>query len=443
MRLCFLLCLYLLLYYNPAVSQTLLSTETFDSDILIHGSSATTTVWFAPDYYTPIDFVASGGCTGGHAGFQGSWNNYWMNFIRTPAVDCSLLDTVILTVDISNSYVTSHTNDKVYFNMWIDGGYHDAVVNQTIWFDQARDCQTIEVIYDLTPYIDKSAVLFYLNASCGYNDSQTYYVKFDNISIKSNNTNNTTCKPFAGNDTTVCNLNFCFNNAYLSDSISGCTWTTTYQPTGSIINFSDTNNVNTCIIPDTYGYYEFVITETNDTCTDYDTIAVDFPETPNINAGTDQVVCGLETFLNASTDSTTGYWQNTNGITFADTTNPQTQITANNYGTFILIWNTSNQICSATDTVTIIFDPCTQIDEHYKSKINIFPNPTTGKITINNKSKNTSLRLEVFDIYGKNVLQFKTNSSNTEIDISSQPKGIYIIKTITARNIAFKKIVLE
>ena len=170
---------------NPAFSQTvLLGPQAFDSDVIVHGSTAPTNVWFAPEYYTPIDYATLWGCTGGYAGYSGSFNNYWMNFLRTPEVNCTGNDSVTLSFDMSNSYYSNHVNDKVYFNMWIDGAYHDASVNQTIFFDDARNCVHFDVVFNLIPYTDKH-VLFYLNTYCGYNDSEMYQVKFDNISIVS------------------------------------------------------------------------------------------------------------------------------------------------------------------------------------------------------------------------------------------------------------------
>ena len=170
---------------NRGFSQTiLLGPQEFNSDVIIHGSTGLTSAWFAPDYYTPIDYYSLWGCTGGYAGYSGSFNNYWMNFLRTPEVNCTGNDSVTLSFDLSNSYFSNHVNDKVYFNMWIDGAYHDASTNQTIYFNEARNCVHFDVVFILTPYTNKH-VLFYLNTSCGYNDSEMYLVKFDNISIVS------------------------------------------------------------------------------------------------------------------------------------------------------------------------------------------------------------------------------------------------------------------
>jgi len=164
-------------------SQQLFGPEDFATDNILHGTSGSTAQWFAPDYYTPIDYIASGGCTGACAGFAGNWNNYWMNFLRTPAINCVGNDTVILSFDLSNSYFASQPNDKIYFNMWIDGGYEDAITNQTIYFDSLRNCMRFDVEYDLTPYTNLSGVLFYFNAYCGYNNANMFSFKVDNIEL--------------------------------------------------------------------------------------------------------------------------------------------------------------------------------------------------------------------------------------------------------------------
>lgn len=186
----FNLLIFTVLFYfssfnNKVLSQTiLLGPQSFDNDVLVHGSTAPTTVWFAPDYNTPIDYNATGGCTGGYAGYSGAWNSYWGNFIRTPEVNCTGTDTVVMSFDLSNSFISGHTNDKVYFNMWADGAYHDASTNQTVFFDEVRNCVHFEVVFDVSSYVNKN-ILFYFNASCGYNDAQPFYVKFDNIMVYS------------------------------------------------------------------------------------------------------------------------------------------------------------------------------------------------------------------------------------------------------------------
>ncbi|HNQ66992.1 MAG TPA: hypothetical protein PKN32_01325 [Bacteroidales bacterium] len=178
-------------------SETLLSTEAFDSDILVHGTSAPTTVWFAPDFNTPIAHSTIGGCSGGRVGYQGSWNNFWGNFLRVPQIDCTGHDEVSLNFDVSHSYFATHANDWCRFYMWADGGYKHNVVSVKIndsdvtydsgingkgfKFTEVRSCDEVEVSFDISAISDKSNILFYLEPSCGYNNSNLFSVWFDNI----------------------------------------------------------------------------------------------------------------------------------------------------------------------------------------------------------------------------------------------------------------------
>ena len=78
--------------------------------------------------------------------------------------------------------------------------------------------------------------------------------------------------------------------------------------------------------------------------------------------------------------------------------------------------------------------------------IKIYPNPTTNKVFV--EIKNEELRmnnceLSVFDIYGKEVLKTEIESRKTEVNLSTQPKGIYIIKVTTKHGVGIKKIVKQ
>lgn len=208
----------------------LLGPEPFNSDFIVHGSTAATTVWFAPDYNTPIDYVSTGGCTGGRIGYSGSWNNYWGNFIRLPQVNATGLDSLILTFDVSHSYFASQPNDWCRFYVWADGAYkkivsavringasviYDSGANgKGFRFTETRSCAATEVVFDLSTIIDKSSILVYLEPNCGYNNSNTFFVYFDNISVANAGTT-----PFSVSchaDTSIC-----INNP--AWTLSGCT----------------------------------------------------------------------------------------------------------------------------------------------------------------------------------------------------------------------------
>ena len=64
--------------------------------------------------------------------------------------------------------------------------------------------------------------------------------------------------------------------------------------------------------------------------------------------------------------------------------------------------------------------------------LQIYPNPTTGELTIDN-GQLTINNVEVFDIYGRklNNYQLSIVNSQLKINISHLPAGIYFIKVYT------------
>tara|TARA_B110000238_G_C16035448_1_gene399428 strand:- start:709 stop:1023 length:315 start_codon:yes stop_codon:yes gene_type:complete len=67
----------------------------------------------------------------------------------------------------------------------------------------------------------------------------------------------------------------------------------------------------------------------------------------------------------------------------------------------------------------------------------IYPNPTSGKLSINRDFTT----LKVFDLYGK-PLKISILFGN-EIDLSSFKKGVYFIVAETESEIFFNKIILQ
>ena len=60
--------------------------------------------------------------------------------------------------------------------------------------------------------------------------------------------------------------------------------------------------------------------------------------------------------------------------------------------------------------------------------LSIFPNPNTGKFVVETGLNSNQSSVEVFDVVGKKVYESILNSTHTEIDISSQPGGIYLVQ---------------
>jgi hypothetical protein len=184
-----------------AGAQVIMPTQTFDTDVLLHGTTGSNTAWFAPSSNTPISWVSSGGNPGGYIGYSSSWNNYWGNFVRLPQANCSAWDTVVLSFDMSHSYFANHPNDWIRFYIWDQGSgsYKNPVSHIKIngvesmvnfgvngygfRFNVARTWAHVEVFFNMSVITNLSNVLFYFEPNCYYNDGNLFFVSFDNIQL--------------------------------------------------------------------------------------------------------------------------------------------------------------------------------------------------------------------------------------------------------------------
>ena len=87
----------------------------------------------------------------------------------------------------------------------------------------------------------------------------------------------------------------------------------------------------------------------------------------------------------------------------------------------------------------VFIDWTTDINETVEYQdINIYPNPTENKITI---EANGLHQVRVFNVMGQEVKMLATNEDTVTIDLSSQPKGCYFIETTTVQGCSTRKIV--
>jgi hypothetical protein len=78
------------------------------------------------------------------------------------------------------------------------------------------------------------------------------------------------------------------------------------------------------------------------------------------------------------------------------------------------------------------------------SNISIYPNPTTGELTITNYELGIT-GVEIFDIYGRSLLSHHhiSSSSHHLINISHLPTGMYFVKIRTAAGETVRKVLKE
>jgi len=111
-------------------------------------------------------------------------------------------------------------------------------------------------------------------------------------------------------------------------------------------------------------------------------------------------------------------------------------------GTTTITWTvTDNAGNTATCSFDLIVNAFVGIADLSASGISIYPNPTSGKLTIDN-GELTIQSIEITDITGKVVKSF-SNFQNSEIDLSNLNSGIYFIKLQTDKQVFTTKIVKE
>jgi hypothetical protein len=84
-------------------------------------------------------------------------------------------------------------------------------------------------------------------------------------------------------------------------------------------------------------------------------------------------------------------------------------------------------------------------DTFTPTTIKIYPNPTKGNIEIeipdNPDSQEEKIRIVVLDINGRKLLDKNKQSLKTNVDLSSQPDGIYLLNLIKGNVVSQWKII--
>lgn len=81
-----------------------------------------------------------------------------------------------------------------------------------------------------------------------------------------------------------------------------------------------------------------------------------------------------------------------------------------------------------------------------ENNLKIYPNPSSGKFTIqinDLKLSATNCQLSISNIQGKSIYQSVIINTKSEIDISNQPSGLYIISVNTGEKVYHQKLVKE
>ena len=112
---------------------------------------------------------------------------------------------------------------------------------------------------------------------------------------------------------------------------------------------------------------------------------------------------------------------------------------------FTLTVSVSDGIASVNSTITVNLINVIEvgINEKLISSIACYPNPSSGVFIINGFNQNENCNLEVFTLNGKLIYQRQNVNSQTEVDISNETNGVYLLKVTSNEKVVTKKIVLN
>jgi len=116
------------------------------------------------------------------------------------------------------------------------------------------------------------------------------------------------------------------------------------------------------------------------------------------------------------------------------------------YQNFAAVFNASTPTSRIACTYPYI-STMSQNADVQTSNINVFPNPTTGQFTVKiDNNTGEFLQYSVWDMQGKNILVSEpvryTGVYQTNVDLSNQPQGMYLIKVQQGKTISTHKVFL-
>ena len=302
--------------------------------------------------------------------------------------------------------------------------------------------------YDLTPYDNQTVqITFHGTSNYGYGDA---YIYLDNVNIS------------AGGDTTVTDptvttgtaFNITQTSATLRGTISnpdnvtitaqGFEWRVTIGGAYTPVNASGTNmtyNLNGLTANTGYTFRAFATTA-NSTYYGDEVIFTTLPEgVEPCNAPTNLTTADItanSVTLDWSQVGTPDSWKvrykKADDLSWTDastTTHPYiiTNLEAETqYEAYVIAVCDENE-SDASNHVTFTTQP-DGVNEYELSNTMLYPNPTTGMLTIRNEEVLIS-EVGVYDVYGKLLKSEKVDGNTAAIDLADLASGMYLVRIVS------------
>jgi hypothetical protein len=83
------------------------------------------------------------------------------------------------------------------------------------------------------------------------------------------------------------------------------------------------------------------------------------------------------------------------------------------------------------------------INEKQESRLSIYPNPATDKITLETTGAVKESNLAIVNAQGQELISRKITEPKTQIDISNLPSGVYFVRLLNEKTVEVGKIIKQ
>ena len=204
---------------------------------------------------------------------------------------------------------------------------------------------------------------------------------------------------------------------------SSATFDWTNSNTAIGLAASGSGNIAT-FTPSATGNATVIVTPTLNGCAGSPvTFTISVGNLPTVTFGTLINVCDTDQSFSLSGGSPAGGTYSGTGVT-NNTFNPATS----GAGTFPITYTVTQSGCTNQAVSNITVDPCAGIDETLSKLIIIYPNPTSGLMTVKDIPLDKVNKMEMIDGAGRVVAKWNITSSQFNVDLSAYATGSYNLR---------------
>lgn len=228
----------------------------------------------------------------------------------------------------------------------------------------------------------------------------------------------------------------CFNgtNGGIFITVSGGTGAYTY-----LWSNDSTSGDLTGLTP---GDYTGTITDANGCELVSPVLTVGFNDTLPVPSFTFVVGGGRVEFTNTSVGATGFTWDFGDGTGTSNAENPFYVYATND--TFVVTLTVTNA-CGRSEVSQTIIMSTVSIDRELESRINVYPNPTEGKLRVDfDRVAASDIQIRVYSVHGQLVKDLRPDQSGTfsqELDLTNVAEGTYMIQVIADGKVAMKQVI--